>query len=374
MRIDPLLIDTVAFLCEQRQARPNGTAFFVEFEDTPGGPVWHYLVTALHCIEESAGREIYVRLNTLPGAPSPLGFEDIATLKDDWFTHDKADVAILPSPIDRTRYAVQQVPVGLFVDRQWRWQVASLAGRGNPLLEPTLKANFKDGMEVQVGDEIFSPGLFVQSAGKNRNLPVVRFGNIARMPGSEEIILSTKRQSRPPVRAYLVETHSWGGFSGAPVFWHYEYNLVAPIMVQRALAPSSPLEMPKRPRPPEQMTVMVSRGWVNALLGFVSGHYDIPTSAQGDDDIETALNSGIAVVTPAENIMELLKRDDVVKDRKDRATTITEPTATADFSGAKRRTQRTLAKQEKDRIDIPIPSRSQIMTAFDKITRRKKPS
>src|SRR5271170_1415767 len=72
LRIQPLFWECVAFLCERKgndATRPGGTAFFVELDDDTGrrGSPWTYLVTALHNLEESKGRTIYVRVNTLPG-------------------------------------------------------------------------------------------------------------------------------------------------------------------------------------------------------------------------------------------------------------------------------------------------------------------
>jgi hypothetical protein len=62
--------------------------------------------------------------------------------------------------------------------------------------------------------------------------------------------------------------------------------------------------------------------WTLRLLGLVSGHWDIKQKAetQGDivGEIRTAINSGIAIVTPAEAIQDLLDREDVVADRHER--------------------------------------------------------
>src|SRR5262249_32247530 len=155
--------------------------------------------------------------------------EEFETKKEEWFTHDSADVAILRSPIDRHQYPIEQIPMDVVIDRDYRFDVAKLNGRGNPVMEAMLRFNFPDGIAVEVGDNIFSPGLFVQSAGKKKNLPILRVGNIARMPGDEMIVLETRSRGDVSLRAYLVETHSWGGFSGAPVFWHFDYPIATPI-------------------------------------------------------------------------------------------------------------------------------------------------
>lgn len=54
------------------------------------------------------------------------------------------------------------------------------------------------------------------------------------------------------------------------------------------------------------------------FLGLVSAHFDIEKTAKGYSDIVTELNAGIAVITPAESIRELLFREDIVEDREKR--------------------------------------------------------
>ena len=85
-------------------------------------------------------------------------------------------------------------------------------------------------------------------------------GNISRMPGDELVMLRTKARGNVPIRAYLAESHSWGGHSGSPVFWHFTYNISAPG--------------------PGGHSRMVARGFIMALLGLVSGHFDIPISVK----------------------------------------------------------------------------------------------
>jgi len=250
------------------------------------------------------------------------------------------------------------------IDEQYRFDVATLDGRSNPTLEPMLRQNFPQGIAVEVGDELFSPGLFIQSAGQNRNLPVIRFGNIARMPGREMITLNAGARGDILIRAYLAETHSWGGFSGAPVFWHYDYTIATPINAIRLgpVPPSSTLAMPQRSQP-ERLNVVIGKGWTIALLGLVSGHFGIPTKAKNHADIETEINAGMAVITPSANIRELLMRDDMREDRHRRAGADQEPAAVADFAPEPRRKTR----------DIPIPpiSRDKFVDALKKATTRK---
>ncbi len=66
--------------------------------------------------------------------------------------------------------------------------------------------------DIGVGDDIFAVGMFVQRMGETKNLPIVRAGIISAMP-EEEIRTQYGRHE-----AYLVETRSFDGLSGSPVF------------------------------------------------------------------------------------------------------------------------------------------------------------
>jgi hypothetical protein len=101
------------------------------------------------------------------------------------------------------------------------------------------------------------------------------------------------------VVGYLAECRSWGGHSGSPVLW-------TTPRIGRVIEG----EGMKGPQQPFLHT---------GLLGLVSGHFDIEQKARGTGDwpaeIRTAINSGIAVVTPASKIKDLIEREDVVEAR-----------------------------------------------------------
>lgn len=378
VQILPEYVESVAFLCDRdRQNRniPAGTAFFVEIDDDTGkrGSPWVYLVTSAHSLDFIQGEEVIVRISTLPRLGTSSGFEDVVTRKEEWTTHKMADVAVIMSPGDPTRHKFQRIPVDTFINRQYRLDVSRFAGRGRPMMEQIMIENFPDGINVEVGHELFFPGLFVQSAGKAANLPIVRFGHIARMPGEELLTLESPFR-KMQIRGYLAESHSWGGHSGSPVFWLYSYNMNFVIEAKEWRPPESPLSINTPRARTRGLSVMVGNGWAQGLLGLVSGHYDIPTKAKDKtrrtlEDIQLGINAGIAIVSPAENIRELLMRDDVVKDRKERADKIEEPAAVADF--AKTPKQRTRAPNAKDRIDVPIPTRDQFERDLGKAIRKR---
>ena len=94
---------------------------------------------------------------------------------------------------------------------------------------------------------------------------------------------------------YLMEFHSLGGHSGSPVFFIYPMNF--------------------------QSDSGFDTGYIYGLLGLTSAHYDVSTKADklGDvlGEIQVRQNSGIAAVTPAPMIRQLLERDELVDERKE---------------------------------------------------------
>jgi hypothetical protein len=224
--------------------------------------------------------------------------------------------------------------------------------------------------KVKLGDPLFFTGLFVQSAGAKRNLPIVRFGNISRMP-LEPISCELKARGTVELVVYLAECHSWGGHSGSPVYWYKEIMFSEEMEVrhdQRAL-------------------VSLDRGHIIALLGLVSGHFDIPAKGQskseqarsksGEEEIYTKINAGIAFITPADNIHEMLWREDLQVDRIKRLEQIKarerkESPITFDSAVQNDKTETT--QRTRQGVEIPIPKRSQFERALQKATRRKNPS
>src|SRR5579863_9118097 len=129
---------------------------------------------------------------------------------------------------------------------------------------------------IGIGDEIFMTGLFINHAGQNQNIPILRIGNIAMM-------------AREPLdsgeEAILIEARSIGGLSGSPAF----ANISG-----------------------------VRRGKVHTgeddcvyLLGIVVGHWE------GGMEVDIAtqdhrVNRGIGIVVPATKILEVIQQDAVI--------------------------------------------------------------
>ncbi len=181
---------------------PLGTAFFVLYPDSRGGPDFGfmYLVTAKHVLRDSDGtflKEIKLRIDLKkPENGNQLEFIEHIPVSDDgrtlhWFTdNDNAvDVAALPILPSFDRYNYKAIPLKMFVD------------------DELLKTQ-----QVAEGDSLYFIGLMAQYYGEKRNYPVVRRGTLALMT-DEKIDTPTGMQ-----RAFIAELASWPGNSGSPVF------------------------------------------------------------------------------------------------------------------------------------------------------------
>ncbi len=304
MEIPEEKLRSVVFLVSDGKPRATGFTVGVVQDDL----IFPYVITAAHCLEATGLNDFSVRINVGDSR------DDILTNASDWFVHDSADVGlILFAGNDGVPYHFHLIPPEHFVDADYAIASTSLwEGQGAPLGRSLYafagrydhtKDEYipEERIPVQVGDDLFFAGLLHEQPGETKNLPIARFGHISRMPG-EPIIFERADGSLAKRTAYLAECHSWGGNSGAPVFWCRTILR----MIEAPKLNDSPIHVP------QEMVHM-------RLLGLVSGHWDIKRQAETEGDIgtiRTALNSGIAIVTPAEAIRELLMREDVVEERR----------------------------------------------------------
>jgi hypothetical protein len=233
----------------------RGTIFFVEEPLRYGGRVLFWWVTAAHVINkvrsESIDGKVWIRLNLADGT-SRVVATDISA----WVIHADKDVAVLSRPL------------GLPFDH---------------LFYP-LSPQLKPPDDLALGDEVLFVGLFSGHPGNVRNVPIVRVGNIAAMPG-EPINL----KSWGKMVAYLVEARSIGGLSGAPVFAYFG---------------------PTRARPGGGVVLAGNRPALH-LLGVMHGHFDASErdGADASDDADEkgreVVNMGIGIVVPIEAVIEL---------------------------------------------------------------------
>src|SRR5258708_9213603 len=187
----------LGYINGEGKERFAGSAFWIS-RPVPADskdPRQEYLVTAAHVIEDMkkdmGNNRVRIRVNLIEGNQQ---WED--TPLQCWKfhpDHPKVDLAALQIGIDST------------------WD--HVAWPGEYFASKDSIDNDLSDRKLELGDELFFAGLFWLHKGQNRNIPIVRIGNIAAL--REEPVLSP---GAPPMDAYLVESRSIGGLSGSPVF------------------------------------------------------------------------------------------------------------------------------------------------------------
>jgi hypothetical protein len=232
----------------------RGTGFFVGVNSKRRpDSLFLFLVTAKHVADKLEYRNFYVRANTVEGKSESLKCD----VDRNWCIHptDKAaDVAVLPIGLSPQKFDFKSIPDTMFLDDA---------------------TSIKQG--IGTGDEVYIVGLFVHHQGVSKNIPIVRVGSLAM--GLEERI-PTKNFG--PMEAYLIEARSIGGLSGSPVF------------VTTRTIPTSTIY----------------------LLGLMHGHWNVDSETITDEiasdaGIAAGANVGIAIVTPASKILDILNGDEI---------------------------------------------------------------
>lgn len=293
IRVPEEHLKSVVFLCVDKENNegktirtPSATGFYVRVPLSKDAWVV-YLVTARHCIDEARQYgKLYVRTNLKTGV-----YEDAETIPESWHAHPSADVSAIPISSIKLPDSVKPQDLD-----QRSVAIESFVG-SRPHYDYEAKISNAETIRIRpdVGHQVFFVGLFTQHYGRERNLPIARFGHISRMPAKVKMKLPGNIDFEGI--AYLVECQAWGGNSGAPVFFLYPF-----LSLDRLKLPSK-----------VGVVTNAMLLWHCGLLGLVNGHYPVREKAEKTGDIsevEMDLNSGIAIVTPAEAIRQLLMEDE----------------------------------------------------------------
>ncbi|WP_095199055.1 serine protease [Mesorhizobium carmichaelinearum] len=267
MRVHSDVPKTVVFIGTEVGGRfnPLGTGFLGNIEYK--GSFFNFVITAKHVID-LAGSQAVVRLNQKERGPIVLPL-DLMQLSDP--IHDLAVISIaLPDTMDQFC-----LPLGRAVHLD--------------ALERKLRPD--------LGDEVATVGLYSSHHGITRNVPVVRIGNIARMPDDELV----RSNSGGYISAYLVETKSILGLSGSPVF----------VNVPRfRFDEDGSMQTLKGARIPEfPIGVMIGYHLVRSAEDQIAVPHDEDADPGPDTDER---NTGFAVVVPIERVFDLLEKPELV--------------------------------------------------------------
>ena len=208
--------------------------------------------------------------------------------------------------------------------------------------------------EVGVGDDCYMVGRFINHEGYQRNLPTVRFGAIAQMPG-EPIPTQWKVQEE----AYLVEMRSISGFSGSPVIVRIPSRRARQVPIEKSV-----------PYDPDN-------DW-HMLLGIDCGHSIDKDAAlyhkdQTDEPLEeykVEYNTGLAIVIPAWKLQDIIDSPEAAKMRDEEKREYQKRVRGTRLDTREPSRQLTQPK-EGEPIKIPIPTRGQFEGDLAKATRKR---
>jgi len=255
---------------------PVATVFFLAmphgFDKRESSGFTVYAITTKHSIlPYKPDEKINIRVNMEKG-----GYKDIETKANDWIPNPVTDVAVCIMPSDR------------FTDCIVDWFQYDV-------IAPYSQTAYSG---FAAGDSVFSVGLFEGFSGNNEIMPIARFGKISLMPHeSEKIDAEIVRDTYTPITAYLAEMTSWEGQSGSPVFVYFQEGRYDCLEFEEQTAPRVERNEP-------------------TLIGLVQGFFDV----QGQK-----INSGIMIVVPAQDIINTLMEDELVRDRQQAKEQKTEP-------------------------------------------------
>ena len=187
-------LDRPTFLC------PAGTGFFVGVPDSTNPAVSYvYLVTAKHVLFDSKTNSLHPRIVTR------LNKRDGSILR--------GEIPLVAQGTDRTVYFHSDPTVDLAVIPTGWPKGDIIDGKFFPEKLIADRATLKS-RHIEEGTEVFFTGLFTHHVGAKRNYPIFRFGHLALV--SEEKIPWVGGQM---TELLLMESSSYGGNSGSPVFF-----------------------------------------------------------------------------------------------------------------------------------------------------------
>jgi hypothetical protein len=288
MRISDDFRDTVVFIGFPSTDSAKGgidcigTGFLLTYDGFP------YLVTVRHVAEFLGGDPFLIRVNAFVGGSENLHIDNAKWFYD---SDPTVDVAVLPFDVFDP-----QKHYGRFIDdatESWWFHKARKYGMG-------------------VGDFCYTIGLFRVLAGKQRNLPVVHFGIIARTKEDEAFPIKDWRdpdgKKTLETEAYLVESQSLSGLSGAPVFVRASNHQITPQMI--ADNPTADIY---------DLGEAVAM-WKLHLIGIWQGAWDAPPgevlAAERGKAIRVPV--GMGVVLPIDHAHAILAGDELKAMRKRR--------------------------------------------------------
>ncbi len=248
---------------------PNGTGFLTCVPNESNSNLAHgYLVTAKHVLQNPDGsfqEHVFLRLDKRDGKADfvPLSVKQAGVCSSPDQTVDVAVIPFLPNP---DIFDFKVVPSEMLA----------------------TKDVTKEG--INEGTDVFFTGLYPRYYGEQHNNAIVRFGKVAMFP-DDRIQWASLDGTSIMAELYLLETQSYGGNSGSPVYFYLGSDRTPGVLVLGTPA--------------------------IRLAGVMSGFFGEATPLQVLDggpssqnqSFYTNQNMGIAAVTPAYLLRDILYSD-----------------------------------------------------------------
>ncbi len=302
----------VAYVSEERRGptgqsslTPVGTVFFVSIDEDDERTRSDYVVTARHCVETycQTRQEIIIEFCDPAGS-----YRKVTTRPDEWIRSEDNDVA-------------------------FRFARESEFGPCKKYSQEDF-TNHSDLESFESGSDVFILGLFAGApwrADSGFKLePIVRFGKVA-LPSTTAPVFVDSNEREPAraklVSAILLESVSFGGESGAPVFTYVPHQRMGHSAADVAGGYAFLTEE-------TVASVATSEEIRTPLVGMISAHWVEPTNVEGEDgrhlEGRVPLNTGIAVAVPSHDILRF-----IIEHRKERQPKRRNYNPTRPLSGAK---------------------------------------
>lgn len=270
--IPPPLIDSVVYLYPSEAAAnsdsaPGGTGFLVGIKFEAPVPLFHIYVVTNHHVACTSGNSC-VRINKRAGGADVFPFSP-----DSWEFIPGLDLAAISMIYNDQKYSTHFIPDVFFANDE-------VVGR----------------LKLNIGEEVFMIGSFVDNHGAAINTPAARFDNLSLMPSWLEIHDPDSGITYKG-NYYCLDMRSRTGFSGSPVFY---YRTSGSDLAQAGSTNLS-ITTPK--------------------VGFLGAHAgQFPETVKAKDSLgaktELTAPSGMTMVISAQKVLELLNLKKFVEFRK----------------------------------------------------------
>lgn len=295
MRIPPSLLKSCFYIypskdSAQNRKREGASGFFFKGSYAIGGKEYVYAVTNLHVIAHCSEFPAIL----VNGKDGKCLAEPIETSKESWIPHKGgADIAMCQIELPKN------ADVG-FVDRY--------------ISPDALKMEHG---HVGPGDGVYMIGRFTTHEFADAVTPIVRYGNISLNPSEHSKIENPDTGNMDEV--FLVETRSFSGYSGSPVFVYIMRNEDRARDTKANFSYGGPLGF-------EMQHLLVginlghSRSYDPVVVEdpqYMSTHKEYPVVSIKDQRLLSEKNNGMMRIAPAWTIHEMLDYEEF-KDMRDK--------------------------------------------------------